>query len=202
MLSRQHKTIFVHIPKTAGQSVEQLFLDKLGLGWLEREPLLLTANTDPARGPARLDHLYAREYVECGHISDDEFRSLFRFTIVRDPYARVLSQYGHHYRDLEPDQFFDSLPFLINRNRRNVMPQVNFVFGAAGGLLVDEIIRFEDLPGAFAPIAQRIFGEAIELPHRNRARADRKVALDDRLRRRIYKCYEADFDAFRYPSGL
>jgi len=41
MISHKHKTVFVHIPKVAGQSVEQMYLADLGLNWSERAVLLL-----------------------------------------------------------------------------------------------------------------------------------------------------------------
>ena len=41
MISKAHKTIFVHIPKVAGQSIETMFLNDLNLKWDERSKLLL-----------------------------------------------------------------------------------------------------------------------------------------------------------------
>ena len=51
MLSHQHKKIFIHMPKTAGQSIETLFLDDLGLKWDQRGSLLLSRNTNRTLGP-------------------------------------------------------------------------------------------------------------------------------------------------------
>ena len=69
MLTHQHKTVFVHIPKNAGQSIETVFLDVLGLTWESRAPLLLRPNDIPELGPRRLAHLAASEYVSCGHMT-------------------------------------------------------------------------------------------------------------------------------------
>ena len=33
MICRPYQFLFVHVPKTAGQSVEQFFMDRLGLDW-------------------------------------------------------------------------------------------------------------------------------------------------------------------------
>lgn len=62
MISHEHKTVFIHVPKVAGQSVELAFLRQLGMTWEERAPLVLRHNPDPAKGPERLAHLLAREY--------------------------------------------------------------------------------------------------------------------------------------------
>ncbi len=50
MLSRKYKCVFVRIPKVAGQSIEQVFLGFHGLGWDNRDELLLTPNDNPHYG--------------------------------------------------------------------------------------------------------------------------------------------------------
>lgn len=96
MISQSHKTIFVHIPKCGGQSVEHMFLDDLGLTWKQRSPLLLRRNpSSPDLGPPRLAHLVARDYVRFGYISQEEFDAYFKFTVVRDPYKRALSFFNY-----------------------------------------------------------------------------------------------------------
>ena len=59
MISIKHKTIFIHIPKCAGQSIEYLFLKDLGINWDQRINLLLRSKKFNERGPERLAHLYA-----------------------------------------------------------------------------------------------------------------------------------------------
>ena len=46
MICHQYRCVFVYIPKTAGMSIEQVFLDLLGLSWKTRERLLLGGNED------------------------------------------------------------------------------------------------------------------------------------------------------------
>ena len=83
VISHEHSAIFVHIPKTAGQSVETVFLKKLGLSWKQRAPLLLRRNDDGSRGPQRLAHLYAWEYVKYGYCTRQVFEACSTFSIVR-----------------------------------------------------------------------------------------------------------------------
>jgi hypothetical protein len=68
------KSIFVHIPKNAGQSIEHVLA-----------PLLLTYNNNPELGPPRLAHLKAREYVSCKYLTREQFDDYFKFAFVRDP---------------------------------------------------------------------------------------------------------------------
>lgn len=95
MISKHHGAVFVHIPKCGGQSVEQMFLEDLGLDWDNRAPLVLRPNTDPAKGPPRLAHLLARDYVRLGYLTAEDFAAFHKFTIVRDPYKRALSVFNY-----------------------------------------------------------------------------------------------------------
>jgi hypothetical protein len=82
MICRPYNSLFVHVPKTAGQSIEQFFMDLLGLDWKEdREALYLQNNDDPALGTEKLAHLSASEYVDCGHVTQQEFSGFFKFTV-------------------------------------------------------------------------------------------------------------------------
>lgn len=63
MICHPYRCVFVHVPKTAGMSIEHVFLGLQGLTWEKRSALLLRHNDDPAKGPPRLSHLKASEYV-------------------------------------------------------------------------------------------------------------------------------------------
>ena len=204
MYSDLYRTVFVHIPKTAGQSIEHVFLGKHGLSWNERGPLLLRARRRRrGDGPERLAHLYAREYVAHGYLSQETFGSCFRFTTVRNPYERALSAF----RYLQGSRNFDHRRFarLIERSdaKRYFIPQSEFVVGENGDMLVDFVIRFEALQEGFNEVAERVFGEKMPLPRINQSHAAiGPEVLDSALSAAVYRRYERDFDLFKYPSKL
>jgi hypothetical protein len=159
MLSHQHKTIFVHIPKCAGQSVENAFLADVGLTWETRAPLLLRANDDPRLGPPRLAHLIAADYMRCGHVDAETFARYFKFAIVRDPWSRAVSLYRHLQLNMPFASFVSTwLPRQFDGGKGDqfwfVRPQTDFLYDG-GKLLVDQIIRFENLAGEFPAAAER-----------------------------------------------
>ena len=190
MICREYKCLFVHIPKSAGQSIEQFFMDRLGLDWdRDREVLHLQGNDDPARGTEKLAHLSAAEYVECGHLSRQEFDGLFKFTFVRNPWTRILSEY--RYRNYFHHRSFRD--FVLHRmprpgwddKYRHVMPQYDMLHDAEGRLLVDFVGRFESLQSDFDRVCERLGIDESRLPHRNPS--DKKSRdLRRRVRNWIY----------------
>jgi hypothetical protein len=175
MISDRHRAIFVHIPKCAGQSVEMAFLSDNGLDWETRAPLLLRPNPDPERGPPRLAHLTAADYMRCGHITAETFADYYTFAVVRDPWARAVSLYRHlapniSFRDFAmrwlPEQLAargEAASFWF------VRPQADFVTDAER-VIVKDILRFETLQEEFARVVAAT-GLRSPLPHANRSEA-------------------------------
>jgi len=225
MICRENNCLFVHIPKSAGQSIEQFFTDRLQLDWdQDREALYLQNNSDPARGTEKLAHLSATEYVACGHLSQEEFSRLFKFSFVRNPWARILSEY--RYRNYFQHRSFRD--FVLNKlpepgwddKYRHVMPQYDMLHDNNGKLLVDFVGRFESLQEDFDKVCEHLGIEESQLPHRNRS--DKKSRdlkrktrnwlfangenqlrsladfYDDETREAVAEYYRKDIEAFGY----
>jgi hypothetical protein len=206
MLSREYRTIFVHVPKTGGQSIESVFLRVLGLTRETRAPLLLMPNPDPSRGPRRLAHLYASEYAALGYVSRKEFSSFFKFAVVRNPWARAVSLYKFRGRSqgIAFDRFVQEA--LVERREmpeldsRQVDAQTLYVHGEGGALLVDKVLRYENLAAEFAEASRRIFGREEPLPAANVSpdRRDYRMFYDEATVELVAKVYAADIEAFGY----
>ena len=98
MICRELNCLFVHIPKAAGRSIEAFFMQRLGMDRdndADRQRLLIIDNPDPDRGTEKLAHLSAAEYLQCGYLTRQEFASFFKFGFVRNPWARLVSEYRY-----------------------------------------------------------------------------------------------------------
>jgi hypothetical protein len=225
MICREFNFLFVHIPKSAGQSIEQFFVEKLGMDPREdRAHFLLQANDDPSRGTEKLAHLSAREYVRDGYVSQQEFDRLFKFTFVRNPWARIVSEYRYrnyfHHRSFR-DFVLNKLPQPgWNDKYRHVMPQFDLLHDENGKLLVDFLGRFENLYQDFDTVCRRLGIDDSTLPHRNpsnKRSRNLKRSFRNRLffngenskrhysefydretRDAVTRLYQRDIDAFGY----
>ena len=206
MLCHAHQCVFIHVPKTAGQSIERVFLDVLGLTWETRAPLLLRPNDDPSRGPPRLAHLTASEYVSCGHVSQTQFDSYFKFAFVRNPWDRILSEYmfrGYAAKCSLRSYLLEHLPDPYWSDRwYHVRPQCDFLEDEEGSLLVDFIGRFENLQPDFDRVCDRLRLGRRPLPHANATRyQDRRhysSYYDSETRDLVAERYARDIARFDY----
>lgn len=173
MLCHAYRCVFIHVPKTAGISIEHVFLDLMGLTWETRAPLLLRHNDDPAKGPPRLAHLKATEYVSCGHMTQAEFDAYFKFSFVRNPWDRIVSEYK--YRGYPA--WLDFKTYLFRHLPRpgftdtycHIVPQCDFLFDAAGTPAADFVGRYESLQADFDTVCARLGIPERPLPHANRS---------------------------------
>lgn len=203
MISVQHRTIFIHIPKTAGQSIELAFLKDLDLAWTNREALLLRFNNDRQAGPERLAHLFAREYLKYHHISPEDFESFFKFSVVRNPYDRAVSAFnfrdGSGFKTIR--DFLSSIPDDPYDDRwRHACPQCHYLMDdARENILVDEVLKFEELKLGWSKISRRIFGGDRELPYKNRSKAHLELSgLSKADLDFVSERYSDDFRLFGY----
>lgn len=217
MISNEHKTLFVHIPKAAGQSIELAFLNDLGLSWQQRDALLLKHNTQPQLGPPRLAHLSAQEYLQLGYLCTQRFSAFFKFAFVRNPWARLVSEYEYRrYPYSFNDFLFKHFPTPSDDNYRSgddlyrhVLPQADLICDQRGKIMVDFIGRFERLHEDFSLVAEQVFAKPVPLPYKNKtqtawSRMWRKkrhhysAYYCDAGRKYVATLYERDIDLFKY----
>ncbi len=214
-ISHPHKTIFVHIPKTAGTSIEAVLGmhgDKQDIGivpyfnqTLDYEHLY--------GGP--MQHMTMRSIRA---VLQDEaiFRSYFKFAIVRNPWDRLVSALAwsdqkwvrkeelsvveferevHRLREMlhaprPPGQPLAIPPFLC--------PQSLYVLDQDGTLLVDFIGRYERLDADWLTICRRLGIEA-PLPRRMRSHhRDYRDYYTEETRRLVGEMFASDMEAFEY----
>lgn len=162
----------------------------------DRAQLLIIDNDDPAKGTEKLSHLSAAEYVRCGHITQEEFSSAYKFSFVRNPWARIVSEY--RYRNFLNHKSFKD--FVMNKlpppgqddKYRHIMPQKEMLYDKSGNLLVDFVGKFERLQEDFKQVCEHLGFEQSSLPHINSS--DKKSReLRRKVRNFLYRNREGEF---------
>jgi len=161
----------------------------------DRQRLLITDNPDPQNGTEKLTHLSAAEYVQCGHLTREEFTSYFKFSFVRNPWARLVSEY--RYRNYFNHRNFKD--FVVNKlpppgrddKYRHIMPQTEMLYDNDDRLLVDFVGKFENLQTDFDAVCTHLGIESSTLPHVNSSDKSSRE-LKRKLRNFLYRNNEND----------
>lgn len=173
MISHKHKCIFVHIPKAAGTSIENMFLEDLGLDVENRHSLLLGKNNNKSIGSPRVTHLLAKEYVGHSFISQELFKEYFKFSFVRNPYNRIYSSYT--YWKFSDYMSFDTfvlkkLPELIKHPKYAYFfrTQYDYLYNE-GELLVDFVGKLENINEDVNQVFKKLNINHLKLKHLNKS---------------------------------
>ncbi len=171
MIIPEYKAIYVHIPKAAGQSVENFLLASLGKNRKDDgADYLLRPNDNPEKGPKRLAHLTANEYIEHGYITETNFNDYYKFAIVRNPWARLVSFYkfrGFSTFITFPVFVNHYLPYYFEKEFWFFKPQTDFIYDNEDKVLLDYIGKLENLDIDFKQIAQKLKIDFTTLPKNN-----------------------------------
>ncbi|MEQ9299453.1 MAG: sulfotransferase family 2 domain-containing protein [Cyclobacteriaceae bacterium] len=209
MISHRHQCIFIHIPKTGGTSIERALghFDILKKGVQDHQ---LLSEIEP------LDRISVCRYRVNRHIlrrnvdyrpelSRNQYRRYFKFSIVRNPWARVYSWYRNTIRDVS-HRNMPSIPvdckfdYFVRTYLDHWMlqPQTNWLVNRSGRIDVDFIGKFESLSIDFSRISDKL-GLDLELPHLlDSGKAKYQEAYDDDSISIVGAKYSEEIDLFGY----
>lgn len=201
MISLSHRTVFVHIRKTGGQSIEKAFLSDLGLSWEHRFLLFVVTQPLKSRPTPRVRfpvHLTVQEYLEHDYLPRELWDSFYRFATVRNPYGRIESFY--FFWKMQKSMTFEEFVIKASEGtafeRGAILSQSEYLVDGAGQLGVQDVIRLEQI-GPLWPRVRSASGLSVDLPHRNRS-ARKPVTWTDRMREAMVTRFADDFALFGY----
>ncbi len=161
-VSYSHQFIFFHIPRCAGTSLDYYY------NFHDGNPLFgLRLVGDRV---LTLQHLTYAEIKNQNILTDDTLNAFFKFTIIRDPFKRMVSDYlwqqSHDIHDqfsgLSFQQFLDiaertiaERSYFKKAHYDHFRPMTEYCYWR-DKLIVDKIIVLERIDQDIAPIMERI----------------------------------------------
>lgn len=212
VFSNSNKNIlFIHIPKTAGSSIEKIGKD---LGWVESFSVRGRSLNDLKFYKSTPQHLHAKPLELIFNL--DQFDSIF--TVVRNPFNRLKSEYYWQYSqkitDLDVDEWVPATldQYLYNAHiyDNHIRPQVEFLPKSKKV----EVLKLEE---GGVELAKNIFlslspevptlglwkskflSKSIPKVHIKRSAKD--PSIEDKFKKHynmIFNFYEKDFNSFSY----
>jgi len=133
---------------------------------------------------------------------------LKKFTIVRNPYDRIISAYHFMGTGLTFPKFIDWVYNELDKYYRKkiepfvvILPQWEFVIDENGKNGMNETLRFENLKRDFKKFKKKYNIRCPKLPHinqRTRPTQDIKAYFTPVLEEKVYHMYYWDFKMFNY----
>jgi hypothetical protein len=211
MISHKHKFIFIHVPKTAGNSIQNYLQnyseDKI---WVTEEQA-----THNAKSKSHLDrfeirssnkklkihkHATLNAYYNAWQKKYESIEDFFKFGVTRNPWDRAISYYfwkGH--KSFNKKIFINN---LIQRNRNNYRPKPcvdYFCVKKYNDHKLDYVIRFENIQKDFNIVCDKIGIPTQQLPHKNKSSHKHYTEYyDDETREIVAKKYAKDIEFFGY----
>jgi len=223
--SRALGLIFVAIPKTGSTSLIAA-LDTLNAPYGEPLTLHHEIIDDAYRERFRLNEIADKRPKRAKHLSaiqmkyivgEQEYDRCSTFTLVRNPWARMVSRCFYTYTELEPSEEekqrlgimrkFHSLefdPWIRERyakykkqgSRHN---QVDKLIDSNGDLLVDHVGRLEDVQTTMDWVTGAVGADRVEVPHVNATKKNPYTSYyTDETREMVAQMFRPDIERFSY----
>jgi Sulfotransferase family len=198
MISLQKGFLFVHIPKTAGNSIQTILAP-----YSEDEIVAVRGHQDGIerfglRNPnyKLKKHSTLAEYRAT--LGEEQFRSFYKFTCVRNPWDRMVSYY------------FTAGRQMVKWDRKAFKKMILKALSAANYLQLEEgevdpfgnvnrILRFETLGDDFNRLCQELNIPSTPLPQYNRSQREHySNYYDKKLSKLVRKRFAIEIERFGY----
>ncbi len=211
MISHENKLIFIHIPKTAGSSINRFYFDAKVLDWRVPNYNILYGWCPKRR--IHLQHATPAQLLETGLVSPQQWSSYFKFTFVRNPWDRAYSDYLWIMEDRKVQGSFKQYitksgafkKVLSDKSDKSyrgdhLLPQLTYL-NTSGQSDFDFVGRFEDFDNEISAINKALGVErSFDIHEKRSINKLEHYSLFYNLRKRklVEKYYTEDIEQLNY----
>jgi hypothetical protein len=196
MISFQKRFLFVHIPKTAGNSIQSVLRD-----YSEDQLVALRREQDGIerfglRNPKYKIKKHSTLADYRAALGDAQFGNLYKFTCVRNPWDRMVSYY---FTPTQSQEVWDQKRFKkVISKAMSVADYLRLDKGEENPFgNVDYIMRFENLADDFRTLCAALDISPVTLPQYNRSNREHySKYYDDELRELVRERFAAEIERF------
>lgn len=216
-INKDKKVLFVHIPKTGGSTIEKFF-DMTNK--TNRADYDLLFGVDTRRKNVNYD--IALQHLTFNEIKNNhkiKVNNYFSFSLVRNPWDKVISAYLNHFIKLKPDfnnflswveksveyeKDHDHFTYQDKRNKiltnTHFKEQYKFIYNDDNQIMVDYLGRFEYWNESFKKICElaKVEYREPEIYNKNNNRKHYSEYYNKKQADLIKKIYKKDIELFGY----
>tara|TARA_Y200000002_G_C22620701_1_gene638040 strand:+ start:683 stop:1291 length:609 start_codon:yes stop_codon:yes gene_type:complete len=200
MISHKLKFIFIHIPKTSGNSLSVFLTDFVNN--------TVTIRDSPAGKDCNVSIICEkRSQKQIKHANIDYYKRLygkqindyFKFTIVRNPYDRILSYYFYQKCNLQEKNYetFNRDEFInFVKENKQILNQYTYIDNSFHIVyfenLIDDLKNLDCFKGVID------FNNYPKLNSSYNSKIDFETIYDKELKDLVFNKFKKDFDIFGY----
>ena len=214
----QLNAIFIHIPKTAGTSIEKVLIDyPLDRVQFKADLQKWWGNLNTDKGTYELDHsTFAYLENNCKNYNPH----FFKFCVVRNPYSRLVSEFHHckklgsrfvkNLTNFKSFVYFirDNFDYILKNEEEkhhlisHYLPQNKFIY-VNNDCKMDLVMKFENINEDWQILCKKININRKLIKddkYSSGKKYNYKDYYDDELRNIVYNLYKDDFELFHYSK--
>ena len=198
-INNEYNLTFIHIPKTGGTTIETILN-------MQHKELLWDTSGNLSLG--RYEIVDGIEFAMQHYTWDmiyskfpDFYINSIKFTFVRNPYTRILSEYmwlvkPEKFKILDFKKWLNS--FLEKIDNDHKLPQHLFVPDD-----IDFLCKYENFENELKQVLHHIGLTNVKIPIKNKTNLDKDFItslFDTETKDKIISVYEKDFEVFKYKK--
>lgn len=209
-ISHSDKWIFLAVPRTGSTTVRKLLDDYSDIRSIHI--------TKISKEFPFYHHISALELKNIFEIRGWKWEDYTKFCIVRNPFDRIVSLYYHHLKmrknvakksflkrikdKVISEPSFEDFVFQINPGNRLTTSLKNFICDQSGNVLVDDILKFEnlesDIPKYLNKLSTQINIDSIPHLNASKGRLKYRKYYGPDTKKKIAELYYYEIEKFAY----